>query len=284
MVNPVQQNWSAVRPRMRRVLSIWGWATLVACVAAALVVLQDALYGGLPSGVPLEIAIAQYTLPWLTWAALAPALLFLFAQYPIDLGRPLRGLSAYLALGVFAVGIKLVASALPAAILIWQPLGVSWGDGLRWLFANRAAANLLMFWLFVGGFTAYRYYRAASAWAHLPALPTALDRLPVRAGEGTAFVPVAEISFIEAERNQLVVHGPNGRNTLRGTLHELEARLPSGRFLRIHRSHIINIDHVTRIEPWGRGDYVVVMSDGSRLLSGKTYRETIRALLDVARA
>ena len=199
---------------------------LAAFAAAALVVLQDALYGGLPSGTPLQIAIAQYTLPWLTWAALAPPPLFLFALYPIDLAKPLRGLSAYLAIGVFAVGVKLVASALPAALLIWQPLGVTWQDGLRWLFAVRAASNLVMFWLFVGCYTSYRYYRAGSARTQQPALPPILERLPVRAGEGTAFVAVAEISFIEAERNQLVVHSSNVRHTLRSTLQELELRLP----------------------------------------------------------
>ena len=282
-MNTISRPWSDIRQRVQRLLAIWGWATLAAVTAAALVVLQDAVYGGLTISAPFTVLIAQYTLPWLTWAALAPALLFLFAQYPIDLNKPVRGIGAYLAIGVLAVGVKLLVSAPSAAFLIWRPLGIAWTDGLSWLFANRAAANLLMFWLFAGGYTAWRYYRAARIETGSDTAAY-LDRIPVRAGQGTAFVSVDDVQFIEAERNQLVLHSRSGRHTLRSTLNELELRLPKSKFVRIHRSHIVNMEYVTRIEPWGRGDYVVIMRDDRRLLSGKTYREVMRGLLGVDRS
>ena len=281
MIKPQLHPWSAFLPRFRWTFLVWSRAIPAACVATMFVVVQDTIYGGLHVSAPFMVLVAQYTLPWLTWAILAPALLFLFMQYPINLDRPVRGLVAYPAIGILAVGIKLLVSAPATAILIWRPLCVDWSDGLRWLFANRAGSNLLMFWLFVGAYTAWRYYHAAGTPTQTAIDGKSLDRIPVRAGAGTAFVSVTDVYFIESKRNQLVLHSRAGRHTLRSTLSELEQRLPRTCFVRIHRSHIVNIEHVSRIEAWGRGDYVVVMRDNSRLLSGKTYRDVMRGLLGI---
>jgi hypothetical protein len=283
MPTVLQPHRASRRIQVTRILRVWGWAILVGLFASGLIVLQDLLYGGLPTETPASVAIAQYTLPWITWALLAPLMLYLFAHFPIDLQRPARALGLYLAIGVLIVGVKLVVTAPAAAILIWQPLSVGWRDGVRWLLANRAASNLLMFWLFLTGYTAFRYYRAAaSAKDSRPDLP-ALVRLPVRAGHGTSFVCLNEVSFIEADRNQLLLYTGKARHPVRSTLGELESRLP-GEFVRVHRSRIVNIDHVSRIEPWGRGDFVLILRDGTRLVSGKTYRDAIRRLLDGSEA
>jgi hypothetical protein len=261
--------------------TVWRWSFLVALGVSALVVLQDLLYSGLPAGVPWSIAMAQYTLPWLTWALLAPAMLYLFARYPIDLQRPYAGIAAYAGLGILVVGCKLLLSAPLAAAFIWRPLNVEWADGVRWLLAHRADSNLLIFWLLAAAYTAWRYFHAAPATVAVKGGRAALDRLPVQSPDGIALIPVDQVDYIEAHGNQVILHTASGRHPLRASLNQLEAALPARSFLRVHRSHIVNIRKINVIQPWGRGDYLLLLANGARLLTGKTYRDAIRRLIDV---
>jgi len=51
------------------------------------------------------------------------------------------------------------------------------------------------------------------------------------------------------------------------------------KFMRIHRSRLVNIDRVREIQPWFKGDFVLILADGTRLVSGRTYRERVRQLI-----
>ena len=66
---------------------------------------------------------------------------------------------------------------------------------------------------------------------------------------------------------------------IRETMTDVEARLPAGLFVRVHRSAIINVDRVREIQPWFKGDYVVLMDDGTKIHTGRTYREKVQALM-----
>jgi hypothetical protein len=270
-----------VGTRADRTMRVWLIAFLVAGACASLMILQDVLYRGVDSGAPFSITAAQYLLPWLTWALLAPILLLLFDAFPIDLRRPWRPLAILAVSGILVVGVKLLVSAPLAMLFIWRPLGVSWSDGVSWLLANRAGSNLLIFWGLLCAYTAYRYYqRSTEAGDVVTDNHSYIHRIPVRAGDGTALLALDQVTVIESDRNQSIVLANGSRHVTRA-LQDLESRLPPERFLRIHRSRIINVDHVTRIEPWGRGDYLIVLVNGDRVLSGKTYRAAVKRLLDI---
>jgi hypothetical protein len=270
-----------VAHQVKRAFAVWRWSIVAALIATTLVIVQDVLYGGLPVQTRFDIALAQYTLPWLTWALLAPALLLMFAHFPIDLRDPWRPLAAHFVVSILVVGLKLVLTVPITAVLIWNPLSVGTADGVRWLLANRATSNLVIYWMLLAAYTSYRYYTLSAGVDREEAPGDPLSRIPVRLGDRTRFVAIGEINFIEAERNQLIIHTSSARHSIRAALHELERRLPRHRFLRIHRSRLVNVDRVEAIEPWGRGDYVLIMKDGRQLVSGKTYREAVRSLLQV---
>jgi len=59
----------------------------------------------------------------------------------------------------------------------------------------------------------------------------------------------------------------------------LEQRLDSRRFLRIHRSTIVNADRIKELRPWFHGEYIVLLKDGTELTLSRTYREKILSLL-----
>jgi len=60
---------------------------------------------------------------------------------------------------------------------------------------------------------------------------------------------------------------------------ELEARLPPEQFARIHRSLIVNRDRIRRVESIPKGDYILILGDGSRLRSGRTYRDVVQQII-----
>ena len=88
-----------------------------------------------------------------------------------------------------------------------------------------------------------------------------------------------EVAWISAEGNYVGLHVGKRIHLVRGTLAEFETRLDTRRFLRIHRSKIVNIDHVTAAEAVFRGEYVLVLRDGTKLNSSATYRDRIAATL-----
>jgi two-component system LytT family response regulator len=104
-------------------------------------------------------------------------------------------------------------------------------------------------------------------------------RLPLKENGRTIFVPLDEVEFFEAARNYVQVHAGTGQYRVRETLSTFAARLPASNFLRIHRSIIVNADRVKEVQPWFKGDYVLVLRDGTKLRSGRTYRDRVQALV-----
>ncbi|MES2523032.1 MAG: LytTR family DNA-binding domain-containing protein [Gemmatimonadota bacterium] len=106
-----------------------------------------------------------------------------------------------------------------------------------------------------------------------------LQRLAVPEGNRSVFIRVQEIDWIGAERNYIRVYASGRTHLLRESLTSIEAGLDPAMFCRIHRSTIVNIDRIQSVESTFRGEYVVVLRDRTKLPSGRSYRETLHALL-----
>lgn len=103
------------------------------------------------------------------------------------------------------------------------------------------------------------------------------DRFAIRTGEHFAVVRVEEIAWVESADNYVRLHTPRGPFLLRARMADMEAALDPRRFLRIHRGSLVALDRVDRLEPWGMGEYLFVLADGTRLTSTRPYRDRIRA-------
>ena len=111
-----------------------------------------------------------------------------------------------------------------------------------------------------------------------PAYPA---QLLVRQPGRLYFVPTAQVQYLEATANYVTVHAQEGPpHVLRTTLAQLERQLDPDRFLRIHRSLIVGVDHVKELHPWTHGEYLLVLLDGTRLSSSRGYREGLQRFLD----
>ena len=109
--------------------------------------------------------------------------------------------------------------------------------------------------------------------------PRRLTRLAIRAGEKTMFVPVDTIDRIEASQNYVRVLAGPASHLVHVSMNAIEASLDPDTFIRIHRSHIVNVTRIKHMWSMAHGQYVVELISGERLQSGRTYGDRIRTLL-----
>jgi two-component system LytT family response regulator len=106
------------------------------------------------------------------------------------------------------------------------------------------------------------------------------ERLVIKSGGRVLFLKAGEIDYIEAAGNYLNLYVGKDTHLIRETMQSLEARLDPERFLRIHRSTIVNLERIKELQPWFGGEYVVILRDGRKLTLSRTYRARVQQLLD----
>ncbi|MBK6456337.1 MAG: response regulator transcription factor [Gemmatimonadetes bacterium] len=105
------------------------------------------------------------------------------------------------------------------------------------------------------------------------------DRLTVRAGERMLYLRMQDIDWVEAADDVARLHVGKQVFEHRVTLSQLEQRLPSRTFVRVHRSAIVNVERIREFQPWFQGDWIIVLADGTRVQTGKSYRARVRELI-----
>ncbi len=107
---------------------------------------------------------------------------------------------------------------------------------------------------------------------------TFLTRFALRNGQQVTFVLADEIDWIEGLGDYVGLHVKNKTHLLRRTLAAMETQLDGSRFLRIHRSTILQIDRIARIEPLPNRDSIVTLRDGTSLRASRTYNRGLHEL------
>jgi two-component system LytT family response regulator len=106
-----------------------------------------------------------------------------------------------------------------------------------------------------------------------------LSRLAIRSGERTIFLAVDNVAWIEAEQNYVRVHAAEGAHLLHVPMNTIEASLDPAQFARIHRSYIVNLRQVRQLWTMPHGQSVLELVSGTRLQTGRTYRDKVASLL-----
>jgi two-component system LytT family response regulator len=104
------------------------------------------------------------------------------------------------------------------------------------------------------------------------------ERLSVRVDGAVQRIPLDEIEWVEAQGNYVRINAGGGRLMVRETMRNLEQRL-GARFLRVHRSAIVNIDSVERVEARSPSEHWLILRSGARVPTGRSYKDRIRSLL-----
>lgn len=143
------------------------------------------------------------------------------------------------------------------------------GDGLLVLFALLAFAALERAGL--------RYNKAETS------IPDKVLRYVIIKTHGRQFrLDLAHVGRIETQGNYLALYAGASTHLIRDTMASLSTRLDPGRFVRIHRRHIVAVDQIAQIDSFENGDGVAHLKDGSELKISRNYRKVLMALWSVS--
>lgn len=105
------------------------------------------------------------------------------------------------------------------------------------------------------------------------------ERLLIKSAGRITFVTEDEIDWIEAAGNYMRIHAGKTVHLMRGTMSAMEDQLKSERFVRIHRSAIVNLDSIRELLPSHKGEFEVVLDNGERLMLSRKYRARLEERL-----
>ena len=107
-----------------------------------------------------------------------------------------------------------------------------------------------------------------------------LERIPVRDGAQVFIIPVSKLDFAEAQDDYVALSTEGKKHLKQQPISSLEAALDPSRFLRIHRSYIVNLERVAKVEPYGKDSHVAVLRNGVQLPVSRAGYARLRAFLD----
>jgi two-component system, LytTR family, response regulator len=112
-----------------------------------------------------------------------------------------------------------------------------------------------------------------------PATASAVDRLAIKDKGRIVVVRVTEIDWIEAAGDYVSIHVGGKTWLMRETIAAIELRLALSGFVRIHRSVLVNVDRVAELQPQDKGEYAVLLRDGTELKLTRSYHASVERLV-----
>lgn len=103
-----------------------------------------------------------------------------------------------------------------------------------------------------------------------------LSRLLVKTSKKMFFVNVEDIDWIESSGNYAKIVTSEDNHLIRSTLKYLEERLDPQKFVRVHKSTIVNLNRVKELKQWFTGDYEILLKNGEKLKMSRNYREVLK--------
>ena len=108
-----------------------------------------------------------------------------------------------------------------------------------------------------------------------------LERLVIRDGAEIVIIPLDSVDYVKGQDDYVeVFHGARSSLTQQ-TLQSLEASLDPAHFVRVHRSYVLNVRRVARLEPWGHGSKLAVLHDGRTVPVSRAGEARLKAVLGV---
>ena len=120
-----------------------------------------------------------------------------------------------------------------------------------------------------------RVARLVSALEASPASPKPPQRIAIRADDAIRFIDPTTIDYIDAAGGSVRIHSSGAVQEVRKSMGEMVALLDPARFVRIHRSTIVNISRIKELQPYFHGEFIVMLHDGTQLKSSRSYRDAL---------
>ena len=107
-----------------------------------------------------------------------------------------------------------------------------------------------------------------------------LERLVVKDGTRVTLIPIGKLDYAEAQDDYVALATQGKKHLKQQTIASLEACLDPNCFVRVHRSYIVNLERVVRIEPYGKDSRLAILADGARLPVSRAGYARLKSLLD----
>jgi hypothetical protein len=233
-------------------------------------------------------------IPWYVWALIAPIIVLALHQVASAETSSHRRVARYAGLALLAIALHTVVASF--ALGWWWsfpnpiPVDPAWHivDQLK----NRVTMSALVVWVIAA--TYHATWRASEARdpgqpAVVPAPEAPPRTLPapearpkaqagpiaLKAADRVWLVDPADIEWIEADADYVVVHVGQKRHRIRETITALEQRVPGDRFVRVSRSAVVNLSAIREVQRWFRGNLVLILRDGTKVTTGARYRDRL---------
>lgn len=106
-----------------------------------------------------------------------------------------------------------------------------------------------------------------------------LERVAIRDGANVNVLPVSKIDYVEAQDDYVCFHAEGKRFLKQQTLGEIETSLDPAQFVRIHRSYILNIDRLAKLELYAKDSHAAILRNGTRLVVSRSGYARLNAVL-----
>ncbi len=106
------------------------------------------------------------------------------------------------------------------------------------------------------------------------------DKIMLKTAKGISFINTNEVDWVEAAGNYVKLHVKESGHLLRETMNNIESKLNPDKFLRIHRSSLVNIDRIKELQPLFNGDYIVILQNDTELNLSRNYHDRLQRLFD----
>jgi two-component system, LytTR family, response regulator len=97
-----------------------------------------------------------------------------------------------------------------------------------------------------------------------------VNRIVVRKGNAINLIPVEQVRYVEAQDDYVMIHHTSGKALKQQTMKFYEENLPSTDFVRIHRSYIVRVQEINRIEPYEKDNHIAILKSGEKLPVSRT--------------
>ena len=104
-------------------------------------------------------------------------------------------------------------------------------------------------------------------------------KIAVLVDERIILLTYADIVYLESSEGKCTIETVDRKYKVSETLIVLEKKLSNTKFLRVHRSYIVNIDYIVEIEPWFNSTYNLIMKNGSKVPVSRTYVKGLKQIL-----
>jgi two-component system, LytTR family, response regulator len=121
---------------------------------------------------------------------------------------------------------------------------------------------------------------ASQLLAKMPEPVSPVNRIVVRKGNAINLIPVEQIRYVESQDDYVMIYHSTGKALKQQTMKFFEENLPKTDFVRIHRSYIVNIAEINRIEPYGKENHIAILKSGDKLSVSRAGYKQLREELN----